>query len=100
MLGVDALVARQVAAEVASVLASGAELRGTLLHPAPGRNVHRPRVHAHGHDVHLRGPKGVRKGGQRGSEGIYWSSLDAHKPQNPTKTEEYQRHLQGALYST
>eukprot|EP00976_Prorocentrum_cordatum_P072197 1180621-Prorocentrum_minimum.AAC.1 len=34
-----------------------------------------------------------------GSEGIYRSSLDASEPQNPTKSEEYQRHLQGVLYS-
>eukprot|EP00976_Prorocentrum_cordatum_P094695 1189887-Prorocentrum_minimum.AAC.2 len=26
---------------------------------------------------------------------IYQSSLDTRKPQNPTKSEEYQRHLQG-----
>eukprot|EP00959_Pyramimonas_sp_CCMP1952_P238076 4975474-Pyramimonas_sp.AAC.1 len=29
-----------------------------------------------------------------GPEGIYRSSLDARKPQNPTKSEEYQGHLQ------
>ena len=33
-------------------------------------------------------------------EGKYRSSVDAREPQNPTKSEEYQRHLQGALYST
>eukprot|EP00976_Prorocentrum_cordatum_P113863 1195764-Prorocentrum_minimum.AAC.4 len=30
-----------------------------------------------------------------GQEGIYRSSLDARKPQNPTNSEEYQGHLQG-----
>eukprot|EP00959_Pyramimonas_sp_CCMP1952_P365733 7659460-Pyramimonas_sp.AAC.1 len=44
-------------------------------------------------------PEGVR-GGQRGSEGIYQSSLDALEPQNPTRSDEYRRHLQGELYST
>eukprot|EP00976_Prorocentrum_cordatum_P095062 1190029-Prorocentrum_minimum.AAC.3 len=37
-------------------------------------------------------------GVQRGSKGICWSSLDARKPQNPTKSEEYQKHLQGVFY--
>eukprot|EP00959_Pyramimonas_sp_CCMP1952_P206563 4319755-Pyramimonas_sp.AAC.1 len=32
--------------------------------------------------------------------GIYRSSVDARKPQCPTKSEEYRRHLQGVLYST
>ena len=45
---------------------------------------------------HLRG--GVQRGSAGGLEGIYRSSLDARKPQNPTKREEYQRHLQGVLY--
>eukprot|EP00959_Pyramimonas_sp_CCMP1952_P190393 3982124-Pyramimonas_sp.AAC.1 len=31
-------------------------------------------------------------------EGIYRSSLDAHKPQNPISSEEYQGHVQGVLY--
>eukprot|EP00976_Prorocentrum_cordatum_P005248 104148-Prorocentrum_minimum.AAC.1 len=44
--------------------------------------------------------EGVRKGSGGGQEGIYWSSLDARKPQNPTKSEEYQGHLQGVLYNT
>eukprot|EP00959_Pyramimonas_sp_CCMP1952_P413527 8665220-Pyramimonas_sp.AAC.1 len=30
--------------------------------------------------------------------GIYRPSLDARKPQNPTRGEQYQRHLQGVLY--
>eukprot|EP00976_Prorocentrum_cordatum_P067372 1178713-Prorocentrum_minimum.AAC.1 len=32
------------------------------------------------------------------TEGIRRSSLDAREPQNPTTSEEYQRHLQGVLY--
>eukprot|EP00976_Prorocentrum_cordatum_P016713 336365-Prorocentrum_minimum.AAC.1 len=44
------------------------------------------------------------EGGQRGSRGnpgeIEWSSVDACEPQNPTRSEEYQRHLQGVFYST
>eukprot|EP00959_Pyramimonas_sp_CCMP1952_P018500 390813-Pyramimonas_sp.AAC.1 len=45
-----------------------------------------------------RGLEGVRKGSGRGLEGFIWSSLDARKPQNPTKSEEYKRHPQGVLY--
>eukprot|EP00959_Pyramimonas_sp_CCMP1952_P053105 1111122-Pyramimonas_sp.AAC.1 len=37
-------------------------------------------------------------GAPLGAEGIYRSSLDTRKPQNPTKSEEYQGHLQGVLY--
>eukprot|EP00976_Prorocentrum_cordatum_P074460 1181529-Prorocentrum_minimum.AAC.2 len=38
---------------------------------------------------------------RRGGEGgVYRSSLDARKPQNPTKSEEYQGHLQGVLHGT
>eukprot|EP00959_Pyramimonas_sp_CCMP1952_P434139 9091229-Pyramimonas_sp.AAC.1 len=43
---------------------------------------------------------GVRWGSGEGLEGIYRSSLDARKPQNPTKRKEYQGQLQGVLYST
>eukprot|EP00959_Pyramimonas_sp_CCMP1952_P055413 1158384-Pyramimonas_sp.AAC.2 len=43
---------------------------------------------------------GKRSGGaQGGLEGIFRSSLDARKPQNPNNSEEYQGHLQGVLYS-
>eukprot|EP00976_Prorocentrum_cordatum_P028378 575493-Prorocentrum_minimum.AAC.1 len=35
-----------------------------------------------------------------GVEGKYRSSVDTREPRNPTKSEEYQRHLQGGLYST
>eukprot|EP00976_Prorocentrum_cordatum_P083145 1185119-Prorocentrum_minimum.AAC.2 len=38
---------------------------------------------------------GSEGGSGGGPEGIYRSSLDARKPQNPTKSEEYQGHLQG-----
>ena len=38
------------------------------------------------------------QGSRGGLEGIYRSSLDARKPQNPTNSEEYQGHLQGVLY--
>eukprot|EP00959_Pyramimonas_sp_CCMP1952_P234749 4904977-Pyramimonas_sp.AAC.1 len=41
-----------------------------------------------------------RRGAVSGSEGIYRSSLDARKPQNPIYSEEHQGHLQGVLYST
>eukprot|EP00959_Pyramimonas_sp_CCMP1952_P444884 9315688-Pyramimonas_sp.AAC.1 len=44
------------------------------------------------HEQHLRGSGG-------GQGGNYRSSLDACEPQNPTKSEEYQRNLQGVLYS-
>eukprot|EP00976_Prorocentrum_cordatum_P117844 1196372-Prorocentrum_minimum.AAC.3 len=44
--------------------------------------------------------EGVWRGSGGGLEGIYRSSLDARKPQNPTKSEEYQGHLQCVLYST
>eukprot|EP00976_Prorocentrum_cordatum_P082940 1185040-Prorocentrum_minimum.AAC.1 len=37
----------------------------------------------------------VRRESGGGQEGIYRSSLDARKPQNPTYSEEYQGHLQG-----
>eukprot|EP00976_Prorocentrum_cordatum_P041486 841846-Prorocentrum_minimum.AAC.1 len=43
---------------------------------------------------------GGLEGVWRGSKRIYRSSLDARKPQNPTKSEEYQGHLQGVMYST
>eukprot|EP00976_Prorocentrum_cordatum_P075273 1181836-Prorocentrum_minimum.AAC.5 len=33
-------------------------------------------------------------------KGKYRSSVDAREPQNPTKSEEYQKHLQGVLHST
>eukprot|EP00959_Pyramimonas_sp_CCMP1952_P376863 7893421-Pyramimonas_sp.AAC.1 len=36
--------------------------------------------------------------GVRGSEGKYRSSVDARESQNPTKSEEYQKYLQGVLY--
>eukprot|EP00976_Prorocentrum_cordatum_P104695 1193996-Prorocentrum_minimum.AAC.7 len=41
-----------------------------------------------------------RRGSGGGQKGIYRSSLDARKPQNPINSEEYQGHLQGVLYST
>ena len=47
--------------------------------------------------------RGSRRGLEEvkgGLEGIYRSSLDARKPQNPINSEEYQGHLQGVLYST
>eukprot|EP00959_Pyramimonas_sp_CCMP1952_P308140 6448976-Pyramimonas_sp.AAC.1 len=31
-------------------------------------------------------------------EGKYRSSVDTREPRNPTKREEYQKHLQGVLY--
>eukprot|EP00976_Prorocentrum_cordatum_P073793 1181264-Prorocentrum_minimum.AAC.5 len=40
------------------------------------------------------------EGGELAAEGICRSSLDAHKPQNPINSEEYQGHPQGVLYST
>ena len=40
----------------------------------------------------------VSLGVQPSPEGIYRSSLDARKPQNPINSEEYQG--QGVLYST
>ena len=50
------------------------------------------------------GRGGVTEGTKRGrrgvTEGIFRSSLDTRKPQNPTKSEEYQGHLQGVAYST
>eukprot|EP00959_Pyramimonas_sp_CCMP1952_P278902 5831327-Pyramimonas_sp.AAC.1 len=33
-----------------------------------------------------------------GQGGKYRSSVDAREPRNPTKSEEYQKHLQGVLY--
>eukprot|EP00976_Prorocentrum_cordatum_P077376 1182662-Prorocentrum_minimum.AAC.2 len=45
----------------------------------------------------LRACRGL-SGARGGLEGIYRSSLDARKPQNPTKSEEYHGHLQGVLY--
>eukprot|EP00959_Pyramimonas_sp_CCMP1952_P344332 7211827-Pyramimonas_sp.AAC.1 len=41
-----------------------------------------------------------QRGSRGGLEGIYLSSLDARKSQNPTYSEEYRGHLQGVLYST
>eukprot|EP00959_Pyramimonas_sp_CCMP1952_P267485 5592888-Pyramimonas_sp.AAC.1 len=35
---------------------------------------------------------------KRSCEGKYRSSVAAREPQNPTKSEEHQRHLQGVLY--
>eukprot|EP00976_Prorocentrum_cordatum_P067100 1178585-Prorocentrum_minimum.AAC.8 len=47
------------------------------------------------------GQEGVRRGsGGVQEEGKYRSSVDAGEPQNPTKSEYYQGHLQGVLYST
>eukprot|EP00976_Prorocentrum_cordatum_P059176 1175367-Prorocentrum_minimum.AAC.1 len=40
----------------------------------------------------------VGRGSGGGQEGIYRSSLDARKPQNPINSEEYLWHLQGVLY--
>eukprot|EP00959_Pyramimonas_sp_CCMP1952_P164097 3430859-Pyramimonas_sp.AAC.1 len=37
---------------------------------------------------------GVPRGARGVREGIYRSSLDAHKPRNPINSEEYQGHLQ------
>eukprot|EP00959_Pyramimonas_sp_CCMP1952_P459478 9478321-Pyramimonas_sp.AAC.2 len=45
------------------------------------------------HRGSIGGPEGVHRGYRGGTEGIYRSSLDARKPQNPTKHEEYRRHL-------
>eukprot|EP00976_Prorocentrum_cordatum_P006701 134241-Prorocentrum_minimum.AAC.1 len=52
-----------------------------------------------------RGREGVERGSRGGREGverglICRSSPDARKPQNPTRSEEYRRYLQGVLYST
>eukprot|EP00976_Prorocentrum_cordatum_P048211 973238-Prorocentrum_minimum.AAC.1 len=44
------------------------------------------------------GPQGLHRGSAGGPQGIYRSGVDARKPQNPTKSEEYQRRLQGVLY--
>eukprot|EP00976_Prorocentrum_cordatum_P073886 1181297-Prorocentrum_minimum.AAC.1 len=51
-----------------------------------------------------RGSEGVQEGVRRGSEGRikarggkYRSSVDAREPQNPAKSEEYQRHRQGCV---
>eukprot|EP00959_Pyramimonas_sp_CCMP1952_P278017 5811698-Pyramimonas_sp.AAC.1 len=41
---------------------------------------------------------GNRRGSGGDQEGIYRSSVDARKPQNPTCSEEHQGHLQGVLY--
>eukprot|EP00959_Pyramimonas_sp_CCMP1952_P040723 851577-Pyramimonas_sp.AAC.2 len=41
---------------------------------------------------------GFRRWPGGGLEGKYRSSVDAREPQNLTKSEEYQRHLQGVLY--
>eukprot|EP00959_Pyramimonas_sp_CCMP1952_P091219 1909474-Pyramimonas_sp.AAC.1 len=40
------------------------------------------------------GIEGVQRGYRGGPEGIDRSSLDAREPQNPTKSEEHQRHHQ------
>eukprot|EP00959_Pyramimonas_sp_CCMP1952_P388820 8146658-Pyramimonas_sp.AAC.1 len=37
-------------------------------------------------------------GARGGVEGIYQTSLDARKPQNPINSEGYLWHLQGVLY--
>eukprot|EP00976_Prorocentrum_cordatum_P052110 1051782-Prorocentrum_minimum.AAC.1 len=41
--------------------------------------------------------EGVRRGSGGGQEGIYRSSPDARKRQNPINSEEYQGHLHGVL---
>eukprot|EP00976_Prorocentrum_cordatum_P097171 1190889-Prorocentrum_minimum.AAC.5 len=51
-----------------------------------------------GEDVICRYGEAVGGGGGVPVEGKYWSSVDARQPQNPTKREEYQTHLQGVLY--
>ena len=69
-------------------------------HPQPRvtRLQARPPDSVQGHAHALEG--GVQRGSRGGPEGIYRSSLDARKPQNPINSEEYQGHLQGVLYST
>eukprot|EP00976_Prorocentrum_cordatum_P025919 526323-Prorocentrum_minimum.AAC.1 len=50
------------------------------------------------------GPEGVKRGSRGGPEGNCRSGVDARETQNPTKSEEYQKHLQGGFqgvwYST
>eukprot|EP00976_Prorocentrum_cordatum_P021660 441863-Prorocentrum_minimum.AAC.1 len=41
-----------------------------------------------------RGREGVGRGSGGGRQGIYRSSADARKPQNPINSDEYQGHLQ------
>eukprot|EP00976_Prorocentrum_cordatum_P012061 242351-Prorocentrum_minimum.AAC.2 len=60
--------------------------------------------HGHPHGARLRRELSVKPSishfARGGLEGTYRSSLDAREPQNPTKSEEYRRHLQGVLCST
>eukprot|EP00976_Prorocentrum_cordatum_P077286 1182623-Prorocentrum_minimum.AAC.3 len=53
-----------------------------------------------GHKGSQVGHKGVVRGSREAHEGEYRSSVDAREPQNPPKSEGYQRHLRGVLYST
>eukprot|EP00976_Prorocentrum_cordatum_P064716 1177597-Prorocentrum_minimum.AAC.13 len=43
---------------------------------------------------------GGQRGGWRRAEGKYQSSVDACEPQDPTKSEQYQKYLRDELYST
>eukprot|EP00959_Pyramimonas_sp_CCMP1952_P471884 9499134-Pyramimonas_sp.AAC.1 len=45
-------------------------------------------------------PRGYRSAERGDTEGKRRSSVDAREPRNPTKSEEYQRRLQGVLCST
>eukprot|EP00976_Prorocentrum_cordatum_P059345 1175452-Prorocentrum_minimum.AAC.1 len=84
--------------------------RGGVRRPPLAPLAHRPR-HRIRRPQHLgasrggqegvrRGAGGASRGGgkESGREGKDRSSVDTREPQNPTESEEHQRHLQGVLY--
>eukprot|EP00976_Prorocentrum_cordatum_P060765 1176036-Prorocentrum_minimum.AAC.4 len=54
-----------------------------------------PEMNAKGLRAEMDAASGRPKGCGGGVEGKYGSSVDAREPQNPTKSEEYQKRLQG-----
>eukprot|EP00976_Prorocentrum_cordatum_P054540 1100720-Prorocentrum_minimum.AAC.1 len=58
----------------------------------------RRRDHVPAEGVTRGAQRGIRRGPKGGTEGKYRSSVDAHEPQNPTKSEEYQRYPQAGTY--
>eukprot|EP00976_Prorocentrum_cordatum_P097060 1190843-Prorocentrum_minimum.AAC.2 len=99
----------ELAAPVRMVAWQRAELDGLLhlprrRHLSPLPQHLRLRLHRTRRPKFQRPQEGVRRGSRGGEEGVRRGSIGQVQtpslPQNPTKSEEYQRHLQCVLYST